>query len=95
MIISDPHHVSSQPHQLLPTEEKEKYSAPKKGVLCPVCYKIISKKSNLKVHLRSVHQKLRPYKCETCGRAFTQLRVLKDHVKRLHQTSFLTYWPEG
>ena len=63
---------------------RKEEDAGRKSVECPVCFKIFSKKSNLKQHLRSVHQKLRPFKCVTCGRTFTQMRDMKEHAKRIH-----------
>ena len=34
--------------------------------------------------IKSVHEKLKPYKCNLCGKDFSQTSSLKQHVKSVH-----------
>jgi hypothetical protein len=51
---------------------------------CLKCHKRFSTKSNLTVHDKTVHLKLREYVCEVCGRAFGQNSVLQMHIRIKH-----------
>ena len=47
---------------------------------CPICDKVLSCKSALKTHML-IHEDIRPYQCDLCGRAFRQRGHLKDHLE--------------
>ena len=51
---------------------------------CPKCHKKFSTKSNLTVHDKTVHLKLREHVCELCGRAFGENRTLQMHIRMRH-----------
>jgi DNA-directed RNA polymerase subunit RPC12/RpoP len=55
----------------------------KKFLVCSVCSKHYSCKSRLESHMFT-HTGLRPYKCPTCGRGFTQSSSLMRHVISIH-----------
>ncbi|KAL5264997.1 hypothetical protein ACHWQZ_G005933 [Mnemiopsis leidyi] len=46
---------------------------------CPYCSKTISSRSNLKKHIRSIHQQLRPFQCDECKQTFAHHHHLKAH----------------
>ena len=41
-------------------------------------------KANLKLHIQTVHEGLKPHTCEMCGTAYGQKGDLKRHMKRAH-----------
>ena len=57
----------------------------KDPIICPVCRKEYAKKNNLKRHIETVHEKLRPYPCEQCGEAFSERAILREHVGQVHE----------
>ena len=46
--------------------------------VCNLCTKAFSNQSNLRKHIKSVHEKMK-FKCEICGKEFSQ----KDNLQRL------------
>ena len=51
---------------------------------CNECYKRFSKKYNLKMHIKGVHQEERPFKCTICPKAFKRKAHLQAHLKKIH-----------
>ena len=51
---------------------------------CPVCGKLFKHKSNLKDHVRFVHEKIKKYECSSCGLKFSECRYLRKHEQK-HQ----------
>ncbi|EEC09830.1 zinc finger protein, putative [Ixodes scapularis] len=49
-----------------------------KDVQCPICLKVFSRKFSLEMHFL-IHQGLKPYKCQFCGRCFRQKGTLMRH----------------
>ena len=49
-----------------------------------LCDKFYSKVSNLKIHVKGVHEKLGKQKCESCGKSF-QKDVLSRHISNVHE----------
>ena len=37
------------------------------------------------MHIKSVHEKLKAYKCECCGKEFSQKNTLNTHLKIVHK----------
>ncbi|CAL4121149.1 unnamed protein product, partial [Meganyctiphanes norvegica] len=51
----------------------------KKGFQCDICLKILSSKSNLKIH-QNIHQGVRlSFQCDQCSKCFTSKSSLKRH----------------
>ena len=48
--------------------------------LCLPCGKVFDTESQLYHHTRSVHQRERPFACETCGKTFHSAARLKNHM---------------
>ncbi|XP_065207540.1 zinc finger protein 583-like [Planococcus citri] len=80
--------------QLLGSVEYKKHLAGhdcksfQEAVKCPVC-ELILQKSNLKEHLRQIHQtslgKLRPFQCKKCTRLFLRFGNLLIHERNDHK----------
>lgn len=47
------------------------------------CDKVLSSKSSLSVHLKTVHMKIKPYACDECGKCFSHKHLVARH-KRVH-----------
>gem|GEM_PF-4834878 len=52
--------------------------------VCATCGKAFKKKGNLNRHIKTVHEKQKPFKCEHCGRTFGQKEHLNKHIKVVH-----------
>ena len=75
-------HVKTK-HEEKSESEKAKVKKPVEKTECPIC-KAIFDKTHLKRHLRTVHEGIRDYKCEHCGKEFTEKKGLVCHTKRVH-----------
>nr|CAB3267993.1 zinc finger protein 345-like [Phallusia mammillata] len=53
-------------------------------VPCPKCKRKFATKSGMKIHMKFVHLKVRPYTCEICKKCFPKPCVLKVHHQRVH-----------
>ena len=52
--------------------------------ICPTCEKEFSDPSNLNRHKKSVHLKIKPFKCDQCDMSFCQGNALKTHQNEIH-----------
>ena len=53
--------------------------------MCNLCDYKASEKSNLKVHVASVHQGIKPFKCKICNYEDAQKKNLKIHIQTVHE----------
>jgi len=51
---------------------------------CHECEKNFSNKSNLKTHIKSIHENIKNYVCEDCKKCFTNNTRLKSHIEKKH-----------
>ena len=51
---------------------------------CTICDSTFSLKSNLKIHLTTVHENSDEFKCDICRRTFEHECSLHNHVKTTH-----------
>lgn len=54
------------------------------GIKCDLCEKKFNLKSNLMLHMRSVHLKERPYECSVCSMGFFIKRHMLGHYMATH-----------
>ena len=52
---------------------------------CHICKKDFSRAYNLKVHIDTVHKKLKKYQCKICDKKFSLKRALKHHQQTQHR----------
>ena len=53
---------------------------PEKRIACPQCLHTFVHQFSLNEHVKRMHEKLRRYLCETCGRAFSSRSDYDDHI---------------
>ena len=51
---------------------------------CNGCQYSATTKGNLDIHIKGIHQKLKPYKCSECGYASSTKGNLDTHIKGVH-----------
>ena len=54
------------------------------AVECNICHKKVKEKQ-IPTHMKSVHDKSKPYNCSTCFKSFTEQRLVKRHEQRFHR----------
>ena len=55
---------------------------------CPDCTYVSQNASNFKVHRSRMHKIERKYPCETCGKFYTEIAHLNDHIRKVHENRF-------
>ena len=75
-------HVKSK-HEEKSEYEKNQVKKPEEKTECPIC-KAIFGKTNLRKHLKTVHEGIKDFKCDHCGKEYTENKGLKVHIKRHH-----------
>eukprot|EP00188_Purpureofilum_apyrenoidigerum_P003622 Plantae.Rhodophyta-Purpureofilum_apyrenoidigerum.ctg38459.p1 GENE.Plantae.Rhodophyta-Purpureofilum_apyrenoidigerum.ctg38459~~Plantae.Rhodophyta-Purpureofilum_apyrenoidigerum.ctg38459.p1 ORF type:complete len:165 (-),score=13.84 Plantae.Rhodophyta-Purpureofilum_apyrenoidigerum.ctg38459:262-756(-) len=64
--------------------EKKERGESSKTHKCRQCTSSFTTRSNLVVHVQTVHQGLRPYTCDQCGRNFGTKGTMNRHVRLVH-----------
>lgn len=57
---------------------------PVASYMCKWCLKSLKSERNLKVHLATLHNNGRHYKCDKCGMVFKVKAIWIKHLKRVH-----------
>ena len=52
---------------------------------CGLCEYKSKDKYNLKVHIQSVHEKAKLFKCDICGKTLVSNQSLKNHMLQVHE----------
>lgn len=66
------------------TREQTKERRSKKKAQCHICFNFFSDSGSLKKHVKSVHEKIRPYMCDECGVRFAEKSNLRKHMRARH-----------
>jgi len=66
-------------------EEKTQKVSKAKVHGCPMCESRFVRFDGLQLHIRDVHTKERPFKCEECEKTFKDKKQLSNHVERIHR----------
>lgn len=59
---------------------------PKKLFECHICYKNFTRKENHKVHVKTVHERIRQFECFICHRHFGFQHHLERHMSTTHSS---------
>ena len=51
-----------------------------KVVTCEICDATFTKGYNLKKHIESIHEGIKPFECSTCYKTFSHKYNLKSHI---------------
>jgi len=71
--------------ELKSSSEDETYRPkPRHNKECSICRKKFRKNRDLRLHIQSVHEKLKPHKCDHCDRSFALKKTLRGHVQVVH-----------
>ena len=65
------------------SHKTQKFSVNKSNKVCHFCGKSYKKASGLKVHIATIHNKEKKFRCDECDKSFGRLDTLNKH-KRLH-----------
>ena len=52
---------------------------------CKICGKCLTRRSILNDHIRTVHEKIKQYKCDTCENEYFTSGGLQNHKKSIHE----------
>ena len=75
---------SSAEHNTI--EDIDKIKGPSKKIhQCLICEKYFTKNQGLNVHLKSVHENLKPFQCDICLSTFGLKGYLNVHVNSVHK----------
>ena len=58
---------------------------------CQLCGKFFSEKSTLKFHLRTIHEKVKQFKCLVCEDSFTRKDVLKGNAVKVSDNRMIAF----
>ena len=53
--------------------------------ICTLCTKVFARNQTLKIHMESVHEGKKPFKCDTCGQKFAGKSSVKRHNEVVHE----------
>ena len=55
-----------------------------KSLHCEKCGKEFKSRGKLNLHIKTIHNKLTPFKCGSCDKGFPEKYRLKNHISNIH-----------
>ena len=79
-------------------EFRNKNEKIKKAICCDICAKTFSDRTNLRRHIKTVHENVKSHRCNLCSKSFGQKCHLLNHMINVHQAFKLEWhisWQEN
>lgn len=77
-------HIKKFMGSCIEKENQESLRSIEKSKNCPECGKYFEKRNNLKVHVKTVHQRLKEFACHLCSSFFFTKRNVLMHIDKNH-----------
>ena len=65
---------------VLPSDTELTVSSVHDQIKCLICSESFPSKNQLKEHITSVHDEVKQYPCSKCGKCFSRIKLLLDHI---------------
>ena len=56
-----------------------------KEFFCETCGNSYKSKTNLRLHIKSIHEGKKDHKCDACNKSYIDISSLKKHVRIFHE----------
>ena len=80
-------HLIAIPESFNFSSKKKECHLADKNNKCPHCHKIMANSWYIKQHIKSVHEKLKPFQCDQCFAKFGFQFSLIRHTAKIHQNN--------
>ena len=51
------------------------------------CEKLFTQAGNLRIHIKTIHQGHKDFKCDSCGNSFRRVDQMRLHIKTIHKAN--------
>ena len=69
---------------ILATPPKRGRGQPRKSRNCEICGHDFASPASKRRHVLAIHENIRPFECQICGKTFTRNELLRGHQQRVH-----------
>ena len=80
-------HLTAMPESFNFSSKNKECHLADKNNKCPHCHKIMANSWYIKQHIKSVHEKLKPFQCDQCFAKFGFQFSLIRHTAKIHQNN--------
>ena len=70
--------------EILATPPKRGRGQPRKSRNCEICGHDFASPASKRRHVLAIHENIRPFECQICGKTFTRNELLRGHQQRVH-----------